>query len=182
MTSRKRLAFFLAFAFATMTYARERGPRVEVVCAVPPIPVKLNTQQVLVYELHVTNFDVVPLTLKRVEVFANDESSAPLITLADDKLSATIMHIGAPMNMSDKAGGGKDVRATDPGARSVIFLWIELPLTGSRWVRMAIPVTTARRATKTGGPGANRCWPSPMARSPQWWTNFPTTRRACCLR
>lgn len=127
MTSRKRLAFFLAFAFATMTYARERGPRIEVVCPVPPIPVKLNTQQVLVYELNVTNFDIVPLTLKRVEVFANDESSAPLITLADDKLSATIMHIGAPMNMSDKAGGGKDVRTTDPGARSVIFLWIELP-------------------------------------------------------
>ena len=128
MTLRKRLAFLLAFAFATMTYARERGPRVEVICPVPPIPVRLNKQQVLVYELHVTNFDVVPLTLKRVDVFANDERNAPLITLADDKLSANMIHIGAPMNMSDKGGGaGKDVRVTEPGARSVIFLWIELP-------------------------------------------------------
>ena len=42
----------------------------------PPIPVRMNTQQVLVYELHITNFDVVPLALKRVEVFADDRNGA----------------------------------------------------------------------------------------------------------
>jgi hypothetical protein len=50
-------------------FARERGPRVEVICPSSPIPVKLGDHQVLVYELHITNFDVVPLTLRRLEVF-----------------------------------------------------------------------------------------------------------------
>jgi hypothetical protein len=56
-------------------FARERGPRVEVVCPSPPVPVKLAEKQILVYELHVTNFETVPLTLKRLEVFADADES-----------------------------------------------------------------------------------------------------------
>jgi len=55
---------------------RERGPRVEVFCPAPPIAVKLAEQRVLVYELHITNFEVVPLTLKRVEIFADAEKKS----------------------------------------------------------------------------------------------------------
>jgi hypothetical protein len=47
------------------------------VCPSPPIPVRIDKRQVLVYELHVTNFDSVPLTLKRLDVFANEESRGP---------------------------------------------------------------------------------------------------------
>jgi hypothetical protein len=63
-------------------FARERGPRVEVVCLSPPVPVKLAEKQVLVYELHVTNFEAVPLTLKRLEVFADTENGQPLSIIA----------------------------------------------------------------------------------------------------
>jgi hypothetical protein len=62
-------ALVLIFAILQAGFARERGPRVEVVCPAPPIPVKVDDKEVLVYELHVTNFDTVPLTLKRLEVF-----------------------------------------------------------------------------------------------------------------
>src|SRR6266705_6344632 len=92
-------SFLLALAFGLFTsgFARERGPRVEVVCPSPPIPVRIDKGQVLVYELHITNFDTVPLTLKRLEVFANQESSAPLGTLADAALSAEMIRVGEAM-------------------------------------------------------------------------------------
>jgi len=93
MIPRISLTCFLLFALAA-GFARERGPRVEVVCSMPPIPVRMNTQQVLVYELHITNFDVVPLALKRVEVFADDRNGAPSLTLADEKLSAAMIRVG----------------------------------------------------------------------------------------
>jgi hypothetical protein len=129
-TARRRLSFILAFAFVTTALARERGPRVEVVCPSPPIPVRMGKQQVLVYELHVTNFDVVPLTLKRLEVYANQESSGSVSSLSDEKLSAAMTRIGVPMMMSgNMRSGAKDTRVIEPGARSVIFMWIELPLT-----------------------------------------------------
>jgi len=86
---------------------------------------------VLVYELHVTNFDVVPLTLKRLEVFANEESSEPLNTMANDSLSAAMIRIGAPMMSADSRRGTKDFRTIEPGARSVVFVWIEVPATRS---------------------------------------------------
>lgn len=121
-------------------FARERGPRVEVVCSAAPIPVRMNTQQVLVYELHVTNFDVVPLTLKRVEVFADDRSGPPFFTLADEKLSRAMIRVGAPMTMSDTpAGSAPDARILEPGNRAVVFLWIELP------ADKAAPATLAHR-------------------------------------
>src|SRR6478672_11776249 len=130
--ARTCLAFWVVLAFATAAFARERGPRVEVVCPTPPIPVRIGQQQVLVYELNVTNFDVVPLTLKRLEVFANEESAGPVSSLADDKLSAAMIRVGAPMVMSGMSGGkAEDNRGIAPGTRSVIFMWIELPLNRS---------------------------------------------------
>src|SRR5260370_11750190 len=72
-------------------FARERGPRVEVVCPSPPVPVKLAEKQVLVYELHVTNFEAVPLTLKRLEVFADTENSQPLSIISGAPLSSRLL-------------------------------------------------------------------------------------------
>jgi hypothetical protein len=124
---REVLILLLVFGFISAGSARERGPRVEVVCPSSPIPVRLDKRQVLVYELHVTNFDTVPLTLKRFEVFANEESSEALSTLADAKLSAEMTRVGEAMAMADSGGGaGKDARVIEPGGRSVIFVWIEL--------------------------------------------------------
>jgi hypothetical protein len=53
----------LGFLVGQFRVARERSPRLEVRCPSAPVPVKLGEQQAFVYELHVSNFDSVPLTL-----------------------------------------------------------------------------------------------------------------------
>ena len=122
-----RLFFILAMVFGILQAgtARERGPRVEVVCPSPPVPVKVAERNVLVYELHITNFDVVPLTLKRLEVFADADKSQPLKTISADALSATMLEVGSGMGSSS---GAKDSQIIGPGRRAVVFLWIELGL------------------------------------------------------
>lgn len=98
------------------------------VCPSPPIAVAIGNNKVLVYEIHVTNFDTVPLTLKRIEIFATQVSSEPLTTLVDDKLSAAMTRVGAAMSMSGGSSiGAEDTRRLDPGGRNVVFVWIELP-------------------------------------------------------
>jgi Peptidase family M23 len=124
--ARVGLLFMVVLGFVTAGFARDRGPRVEVVCPAPPIPVRIDKQQVLVYELHVTNFDTVPLTLKRFEVLANEENSGVLSTLADATLSEAMIRVGEAMVMSDSDGGVRDARVIEPGGRSVIYVWIEL--------------------------------------------------------
>jgi len=122
-----RLFFTLAMVFGMLQAgtARERGPRVEVVCPSPPIPVKVAERQVLVYELHITNFDVVPLTLKRLEVFADSDKSQLLKTISGDALSAMMLEVGSGMGSSS---GAKDSQIIGPGRRAVVFLWIEFGL------------------------------------------------------
>jgi hypothetical protein len=87
--------FVLGLLLQPVGFARERGPRVEVVCPSPPVPVKLANKQILVYELHVTNFDTAPLTLKRLEVFADAERSQPLSIISGDALSAIMIEAGS---------------------------------------------------------------------------------------
>ena len=112
-------ALVLIFAMLQAVLARERGPRVDVVCPAPPIPVKVDDKQVLVYELHVTNFDTVPLTLKKLEVFADADRSQPIKTIADVTLSAIMTEAGT-------INGAKDSPTIGAAKRAVIFLWIEL--------------------------------------------------------
>jgi hypothetical protein len=125
-----RAVFVLSIVFGLLcaSFARERGPRVEVVCSAPPIPVTIGKNKVLVYELHVTNFDVVPLTLKRISIFTSQHNSEPLTTLEDDKLSAAMTRIGASMTTpTHSSARSEDTRTINPGGRNVVFLWIELP-------------------------------------------------------
>jgi len=79
----------------------------------------------LIYELHVTNFDTVALTLKQLEVFANEENSGALLTLTEAVLSAEMFRVGEAM-MAGSGAVAKDARVIEPGGRSVIFIWIEL--------------------------------------------------------
>src|ERR1700745_988334 len=104
-SARKSLIFLIVSAWVTVAVARDRGPRVEVVCPSPPIPVRMDDKEVLAYEGHVTNFDVAPLRLKRVEVFAKEESNGPVSSLADDTLTTAMIRIGSPMIMSGNTGG-----------------------------------------------------------------------------
>src|SRR5258708_39763 len=109
------------FAVVALTFhavARERGPRVEVTCPKPPSPVKFADKQILVYELHITNFDAVPLTLTRLEVFADKDKNNPIKLISGDVLSALVARPGS-------AGGASDVRTIAPGTRAIVFLWLE---------------------------------------------------------
>jgi hypothetical protein len=115
------LTLFAVFATPQAAFARERGPRVEVVCPSPPIAVKLAEHKVLVYELHITNFDIVPLTLKRLEVFADAGGNQPLKVISDEALSAVMVEAGS-------MGGAKDSQVIGPAKRVVVFVWIELGL------------------------------------------------------
>ena len=118
----------LVLPFVLLCSARERGPRVDVVCPSAPIPVVINNAQVLVYELHITNFDTLPLSLKDLEIFGNEGSAAPIFKLEGDKLAAAMTRVGAMMMMSSNdASTSPDTRTIDPGGRNVLFLWVELP-------------------------------------------------------
>ncbi len=119
ISKRSFYAFVLVLLMLSAGFARERGPRVEVVCPSPPVPVKLAAKQVLVYELHVTNFDAVPLTLKRLEVFADTNKSQPLSIISGDALSAIMMEAGSMR-------GTKDSPTIGPAKRAVILMWIEV--------------------------------------------------------
>jgi murein DD-endopeptidase len=120
-----------AFVFLSACFARERGARVEVVCPSPPIPVTIGKNKVLVYELHLTNFDVVPLTLKRISIFAAPDHPDPLTTLEGDKLSTAMVRIGAPLATATPSAASPNLLTLDPGGRNVVFLWVELPASQS---------------------------------------------------
>lgn len=139
----------IACLLLTTCLARERGPRVEVVCPSPPIPVTIGKNKVVVYELHVTNFDTVPLTLKRVEIFAARDSVEPLANFEDDKLSTMMTRVGTTMTMPGSSSvGAEDTRRIDPGGRNVVFVWIELP------VNHAVPASLRHRIIFSSTPTA----------------------------
>ena len=112
------IAFLANLAFAQQTgNARPRGPRVEVVCPSDPIPVRIGDHQVLVYELHVTNFDKVPLAISELEVYADARKDHRLLSAAGAELAKMVQSVGSRESTSTKL---------DPGGRSVIFITIEL--------------------------------------------------------
>jgi murein DD-endopeptidase MepM/ murein hydrolase activator NlpD len=111
------LTVAIVFGILQVGHARERGPRIEVVCPSAPIPVEIGDHKVLVYELHVTNFDKVPLTLSELETFANSEKDQLLLSASGDELRNMIHNVGST---------GKATQTVDPGKRAVIFVQVEL--------------------------------------------------------
>ena len=102
----------------------------------------MHGNKVLVYELHITNFDTVPLTLKHAEVFVNAGSNAPALTLEGEKLATAMTRVGMSMMSSSGAGDKtKDTTTIDPGGRNVVFLWIDLPANES------VPASLKHRLT-----------------------------------
>jgi murein DD-endopeptidase MepM/ murein hydrolase activator NlpD len=82
------------------------------------VPFPLDKRLALVYELHITNFDAVPLTLKRIEISADKANGEALLSLGGDSLSEAVEQVGSK--------GVKDPQAIEPGGRAVVFLWIDL--------------------------------------------------------
>jgi len=92
-------AFRCLFALAILcgisepARARERGPSVDVICPADPIPARIAGRLVLSYELHVTNFDRVSLTIAMVDVFGDSEQGAHLLSASGKTLEAMIADI-----------------------------------------------------------------------------------------
>jgi len=123
VTRKYFLSILLLLMMSPAVAARERGPRVQVDCPFPPIAVKVaqkaGESRVLAYELNITNFDVVPLTLKQMEIFGEGNKEHLLAAISGDALPAFMVEVGS-------SGAPKKPQVIEPGRRAVIFLWVEL--------------------------------------------------------
>jgi murein DD-endopeptidase len=90
---------------------------VEVIIPVAPTPVKSNGQTHLAYELHVTNFNSRDTTLKRIEVFTQENNTTPLTGYQNTALTNLIARPGAASNLADR-------RVIGGGMRAVVYLWL----------------------------------------------------------
>ncbi|NZA25633.1 M23 family metallopeptidase [Luteimonas sp. SJ-92] len=83
-----------------------------------PAPVPVEGRELLVYELHLTNFSRQPLRPQAVDVI-DAESGAVLSTLAEARLDARL----APVT---PLAAGEEAATLAPGARRVLYLELEL--------------------------------------------------------
>lgn len=83
----------------------------------PPVPVRIDGQQRLLYELHLTNFAREPLTLQRVEVL-DTVNERVLASFSGNALAARLFRPAA-------AEGSVDTLA--PGMRGIVYLELALP-------------------------------------------------------
>jgi murein DD-endopeptidase len=89
---------------------------VEVRIPLAPTPVK-GGQTLLVYELHLTNFQSREVTLNRVEAFDQSASGAPLVSYEERTLIDAIDQPAAESTAADK-------RRIGGGARAVVYMWL----------------------------------------------------------
>jgi hypothetical protein len=125
-TLRRTLVLAVFAARPALSQAVPRQTRVEITTPKNPTPVVSNGSRVLVYELHVTNFDTRPLVLRRVEVSGQD--GAWLLTLQDSTLRRSVRVLadtGMGMDMAMTADSPPPIAV---GARVIVFMWIALPL------------------------------------------------------
>jgi hypothetical protein len=140
----------LAFGTLQAAFPKERGPRIEVVCPFPPIPVRIGEHPVLVYELHVTNFDKVPLRLSELTVFDDTDATQPLESVSGNALAQVMVDVGSSEAL-------QKTQKIDPGRRVVVFLWIALKRdapTPHRLRHRMVFVSADPKETGTGGASA----------------------------
>jgi murein DD-endopeptidase len=113
------LMSMVVFGALHAAFPRERGPRVEVICPWSPTPVNIDEHWVLAYELHITNFDKIPLTLSKLDVFGDEDVAQALESVSGDTLAPTILNLGTNAT-------GKQAQRIEPGMRAVVFLWLTL--------------------------------------------------------
>jgi murein DD-endopeptidase len=95
------------------------GASIDVQVAAAPAPVMIGGRPHLVYELHITNFRTVGLTLTRIDVLG-EANDAALASYRDAELARGLARAGAPR--SDTS----DKRTIASGARAVFFIWLPL--------------------------------------------------------
>jgi hypothetical protein len=90
---------------------------------IDPTPVRGDGEINLVYELHLTNFRALDFTLKRMEVYADDDD-APIAGLEETELKNCLFRPGVT---SDSA----DVCLIKGGMRSIVYMWLTVEEEGN---------------------------------------------------
>ena len=100
----------------------EREPIVQTVDLIVPLApatVRIAGKTHVVYELHITNFLPVDVSIVRIQVLRADRSDRPIADYRDDEVRK---RIGRPGLRRDHA----NPQVVGPGMRAVAYLWIEL--------------------------------------------------------
>jgi murein DD-endopeptidase MepM/ murein hydrolase activator NlpD len=82
-----------------------------------PVIARIDGRRLLVYELHVTNFNPGPVALIRIDVFHQE---ALLHSFADTELRDGLARVGARTRIPDP-------QTVAPGQRVVFYVWLPLP-------------------------------------------------------
>jgi hypothetical protein len=106
---------FVAILLNFETAYGQAAPNAPVEIRIPilPTPVKANGRLLLVYEIHITNFQAREIALNRVEVYG-DVTNQTIATLKEDSLLAAIFRPGAP-TIADK-------RVMSGGTRAIVYM------------------------------------------------------------
>jgi hypothetical protein len=84
-----------------------------------PTPVRIGGRVHLVYELHITNFRAVDLTLTRVEVFDAEPNGRILVSYQNESLAGSLARAGTRSQAFD-------TRVIAGGGRAILFVWLAL--------------------------------------------------------
>jgi murein DD-endopeptidase len=96
--------------------------RVAIETPEPPMPARIDSQRVLVYELHITSFARTPLELRRIEVLGRHAHT--LAAYTDSALAALLEPVGGTHEPAH------DAARLEPGRRVVAYLWVPVPREG----------------------------------------------------
>jgi murein DD-endopeptidase len=89
-----------------------------------PIPVKIAGQRHLAYEVHITNYRTVDVTLTKIDLIGGDRDGSLLASYEGDELVKGLARVGTRPDSSDK-------RTIGAGRRIVLFVWLDLANTTS---------------------------------------------------
>src|SRR5215472_2866378 len=96
----------------------------------------------VMYELHLTNFGAVPLTLSRIEVLdADAETAHPIATFETEQLEAMLQPLGGRTH-SDR----NERRVIAGGQKAIVFMSVEFDRSSNIPNRLAHRVSTADSA------------------------------------
>jgi len=123
VTSVAAVLAFLALGPAALAQSSARPSPVDVEVPKPPTPIAIEGAQVLVYELHITNFGPSALTLTGITVFggaSESKASAPIADYGGPQLAALLRPVRDPAESGDAA-------QLPIGRRVIAFMYVPLP-------------------------------------------------------
>jgi murein DD-endopeptidase len=123
MTARFALAALLCASHGGSALAQERAAiieSVELFVPMAPAHFKIAGKPHIAYELHITNFLPVDVSITRIQV---THAGLPDVSIADYRDREVSSRIGRPGMRRDAV----NPQVVGPGMRAVVYLWIALP-------------------------------------------------------